>query len=100
MFSLLRLDPVTMDKVHYCERFIELMIDLEVRSAQWFFCYIIIKEANDYICRVKPMTIYEVFLYHLELALVCTYFKCLIEKKVKSDWLLKFQVTVKGLCLY
>lgn len=25
------LEPVTMDKVHYCERFIELMIDLEVR---------------------------------------------------------------------
>ena len=49
-----------MDKVHYCERFIELMIDLEVRSVQWFFRYIIIKEANDYICKIKPMTIYEI----------------------------------------
>lgn len=73
MFSLLCLDPVTMDKVHYCERFIELMIDLEVRSVQWFFCYIIIKEADDYICKIKPMTIYEIFLYHLKLALVCLY---------------------------
>lgn len=24
------LGPISMDKVHYCERFIELMIDLEV----------------------------------------------------------------------
>ena len=31
-------DPVTMDKVHYCERFIELMIDLEalLPTRRWF----------------------------------------------------------------
>lgn len=42
MFCLLCPEPVTMDKVHYCERFIELMIDLEVRNLQWLSCYIII----------------------------------------------------------
>lgn len=26
----LNLGPISMDKVHYCERFIELMLDLEV----------------------------------------------------------------------
>jgi hypothetical protein len=36
---LSRLEPVTMDKVHYCERFIELMIDLEVRNMWWLAVY-------------------------------------------------------------
>lgn len=31
-------EPVSMDKVHYCERFIELMIDLEVRHLTFYFC--------------------------------------------------------------
>lgn len=28
-----------MEKVHYCERFIELMIDLEVRNTIYKGCY-------------------------------------------------------------
>lgn len=57
MLSSLYLEPVTMDKVHYCERFIELMIDLEVRSMQWLFYHVIIKEA-----KTMHMTIYEILL--------------------------------------
>lgn len=30
------LGPVSMDKIHYCERFIELMIDLEVQCAGFY----------------------------------------------------------------
>lgn len=28
--------PISMDKVHYCERFIELMLDLEVSYCKFF----------------------------------------------------------------
>lgn len=31
------LGPISMEKVHYCERFIELMIDLEVRWLSWWW---------------------------------------------------------------
>lgn len=60
--------PVSMDKVHYCERFIELLIDLEVRHKHQvlffvFLCFKMIKRLST------KSSIF--FLIHVNLAKCC-----------------------------